>query len=97
MSGLTEAQVLAEVRAALSVVLEVDASAVGPDTRFGADLAADSLAMIELVEILEERLAAAVPGGLHIPDADVETLVSVGDVVGYILARMRVASAGGGR
>lgn len=78
-----EQDVLAVVRRAVADVLEVDPGDVLPPTALVADLHADSLALVELVEILEEHYGPR----LHIPDEDIDRLVTVQDVVDYVLLR----------
>lgn len=70
------------VRDALSIICEQPRDAIGADTAL-ADIGADSLARVELADILEERLVLELPG-LHIPDADLERFASVGDVADYL-------------
>ncbi|MDQ1705388.1 MAG: acyl carrier protein [Frankiaceae bacterium] len=79
--------VLGVVRAAVATVLEVDPAGIDRATAFG-DLKADSLALVELAEIVEERLAPFAPAPFRIPDADLEALVTVGEAVDYALARL---------
>jgi acyl carrier protein len=83
----TDEDVLAVVRAALALVLEVDPATVDRGTAFEA-LDADSLALVEVAEIVEESLAPVAGNGFHIPDADLEALTTVGDAVDYALARL---------
>ena len=54
------------------------------------DLGADSLALIELVEALEENLATYA-AGFHIDDEDLEGLTSVAEAVDYVAAKLQVA------
>ena len=75
------------VRDALAVVLEIDPHAVTRDSAF-ADLDVDSLALCEVAEIVEEQLAPFAPEPFVIPDADLETLHTVGEAVDYALARL---------
>jgi acyl carrier protein len=79
----TEADVLDVVRHAVAVVLEVDPARVDRESTF-LDLRADSLALVEVAEILEERFAPA----LRIPDAGLEGLRTVGDAVDLTLAQL---------
>jgi acyl carrier protein len=79
----TEADVLDVVRHAVAVVLEVDPAGVDRESTF-ADLRADSLVLVEVAEILEERFAPV----LRIPDAELETLGTVGDAVDLTLAHL---------
>lgn len=80
--------VLRVIRDAVVLVLEVDPDTVTESTRFVADLHADSLALIEVVEIVEEALAPLTTAAFHIADDALESLVSVGDAVRYALQRL---------
>ena len=84
----TEADVLDVVRHAVAVVLEVDPAAIDRASTL-ADLKVDSLALVEMAEILEERFAPA----LRIPDSELEALSTIGDAVDLTLARLVVPSA----
>lgn len=79
--------VLAVVRAAVARVLEVEPTTVTPATSLRDDLGADSLALVEIAEIVEEELSA---GGaqLRIDDEDLERIRTVGEAVDYALARL---------
>ena len=73
-----------------------DLNHVGPETitegsSFTEDLDADSLALIELVEALEEELGER-SVGFRIDDEDLEDLKTVGDAVDYVVARLGQAS-----
>jgi acyl carrier protein len=85
---LTPAQVLAVVQAAVATVLEVDPTTVTRETRFRDDLQADSLGLVEIVEIVEEELAPQARPGFHIEDEDLDGLHTVGEAVDYALARL---------
>ena len=54
---------------------------------FADDLDADSLALIELVEALEEELGERTVG-FRIEDEDLEDLKTVRDAVDYVVARL---------
>ena len=79
--------VFAVVRDAVATVLERDPSSVTWDSGF-ADLQADSLALVEVAEIVEERLAPYSPSGFRIPDDELERLQTVGDAVTLALAKL---------
>jgi acyl carrier protein len=79
----TEAAVLDAVRQAFAVVLEVAPADIGRHSSF-AELNADSLVLVEVAEILEERFAPA----LTLPDSELEKLQTVGDAVELTLARL---------
>ena len=81
-------QVLAVVAQAVATVLEVPADSVTRETRFTDDLRADSLALVEIVEIVEETLAPLARAGFHIDDADLDDLQTVGQAVDYAVARL---------
>ena len=58
------------------------------ETRFREDLEADSLALVEIVEIVEETLAPRARPGFHLEDEDLDGLATVGDAVDYAVARL---------
>lgn len=80
-------EVLALVRAHLAEILEIDDATVTLDSVFAEDLNADSLALIELVEALEEDLGERTVG-FTIDDEDLGDLKSVRDAVDYVVARL---------
>jgi len=81
-------EVFAVIRAAVVVVLEVDPGTLSPRTAFVADLSADSLALVEIVEIVEETLIPLARPGFRIDDEDIDALVTIGDAVDYAVARL---------
>ncbi len=85
---MTPDEVLAVVQAAVATVLERDPTTVTRETRFKQDLEADSLALVEIVEIVEEALAPRAPAGFHIEDEDLDGLATVGEAVDYAVARL---------
>ncbi len=88
MTALSPDQVLAVVRQAVSTVLELDPAGIDRSTRFRDDLSADSLALVEIVEIVEETLAPLARPGFHIDDEDLDALRTVGEAVDYAVARL---------
>jgi acyl carrier protein len=82
-------EVLTLVQTQLAEILEKSPSDIVEDADF-ADLGADSLALIELVEALEEHLSAKATG-FHIDDEDLEGLTSVRLAVDYVTARVQAA------
>ena len=86
-------EVLALIRDQLSEILEIDESRVIREARFAEDLEADSLALIELVEALEQELGERTVG-FSVDDEDLVDLRTVGDAVDYVVARLESASAG---
>jgi len=73
------------VRDRLSDILECDPSTITEGQSFD-DLEADSLALIELVESLEEELSDRTVG-FRIDDEDLEDLKTVRDAVDYVHER----------
>ncbi|MHB8826396.1 MAG: acyl carrier protein [Acidimicrobiales bacterium] len=82
-------EILALVRSQLAVILEIDATTIDESATFD-DLGADSLALIELVEAIEEGLAERV-AGFHIDDEDLEGLESVRSAVDYVATKLNAA------
>ena len=58
--------------------LNVDAATITPESRFKEDLEADSLDLFEMVMALEEEF------GIEIPSEDLEKIVTVNDIIGYL-------------
>ena len=85
---MTADEILAVLQGAVATVLELDPASVNRETRFKADLKADSLALVEIVEIVEETLAPLARAGFHIEDEDLDAMVTIGDAVDYALARL---------
>ena len=79
--------VLALIRDHLAEIIEVDPTGIAEDAAFVEDLGADSLALIELVEALEEELGER-SVSFRIDDEDLEDLRTVRDAVDYIVVRL---------
>jgi acyl carrier protein len=79
--------VLAIIRERLAEILEIDEERITLDSSFSEDLEADSLALIELVEALEEELGERTVG-FSIDDEDLADLRTVRDAVDYVVARL---------
>ena len=58
--------------------LNCDAETITADTSFKDDLGADSLDLFEMVMALEEEF------GIEIPSEDLEKIVTVNDIIGYL-------------
>jgi acyl carrier protein len=84
---MDRAQVFELIRDQLSDILEIEPASINEGDSFAEDLDADSLALIELVEGLEEELSERTVGGFRIEDEDLEDLKTVRDAVDYVLAR----------
>ena len=84
---MARAEVLELVRSQLADILEIDPGEINESSSFVEDLNADSLALIELVEALEEDLRQKV-ADFRIEDDDLEDLRTVRDAVDYVSARL---------
>ena len=80
-------QVFELIRDRLADILEIDAAGISEGQSFADDLEADSLALIELVEALEEELSER-SVGFRIDDEDLEDLKTVRDAVDYVVAKL---------
>jgi acyl carrier protein len=76
------------VRDRLADILEIDPATITEGQSFVDDLDADSLALIELVEALEETLSER-KVGFRIEDEDLEDLKTVRDAVDYVHERAK--------
>lgn len=83
-------QVFDLIRNNLSDILEVAPDSISEGASFGEDLGADSLALIELVEALEEELSERTVG-FRIDDEDLEDLKTVRDAVDYVMAKLQAS------
>ncbi len=76
------------VRGNLADILEIDPATISQGQSFVDDLDADSLALIELVEALEEELGER-HVGFRIEDEDLVDLKTVRDAVDYVYDRVK--------
>jgi acyl carrier protein len=75
------------IRDQLADILETEPGTITEGASFVEDLNADSLALIELVEGLEEELGER-NAGFRIDDEDLEDLRTVRDAVDYVVAKL---------
>ncbi len=80
-------EVLALIKDRLADILEIDPESIKEGDSFVDDLDADSLALIELVEALEEEIGERTVG-FRIEDEDLEDLKTVRDAVDYVVSRL---------
>jgi acyl carrier protein len=80
-------EVLALIRDRLADILEIEPDSIKEGDSFVDDLDADSLALIELVEALEEEIGERTVG-FRIEDEDLEDLKTVRDAVDYVVSRL---------
>ena len=79
--------VLTLIRERLADILEIEPEVINEGDSFADDLDADSLALIELVEALEEEIGERTVG-FRIEDEDLEDLKTVRDAVDYVVSRL---------
>ena len=84
---ISRQEVFELVRDRLADILEIDPGTVNEGDSFADDLDADSLALIELVEAIEEELGERTVG-FRIDDEDLEDLKTVRDAVDYVVGRL---------
>ncbi|MEO6987915.1 MAG: acyl carrier protein [Aquihabitans sp.] len=87
MVPMTRQQVFELVRDRLADILETEPGGISEGDSFSDDLGADSLALIELVDELEEELGER-SVGFRIEDEDLEDLKTVRDAVDYVFAKL---------
>jgi acyl carrier protein len=63
-------------------VLSVDEAQVTPDAKFGDDLDADSLDLVELVMALEEEF------GVEVPEDELEGIETVGQAYNLVAGKL---------
>lgn len=82
--------ILELIRELLADILEIEPSSISESSSFAEDLDADSLALIELVEGLEEELGER-SVGFRIEDEDLEELRTVRDAIDYVHVKLEGA------
>ena len=83
---LERTEIFEIVRDRLADILEIEPSTITEGQSFVDDLDADSLALIELVEALEEQLGDRIDD-FRIDDEDLEDLKTVRDAIDYVHER----------
>lgn len=86
---VTRQEIAGIIATQLAEILEKDAADIVESASFES-LGADSLALIELVEALEDELSER-SSGFHIDDEDLEDLQTVADAVNYVAAKLGVS------
>ncbi|MEK6526290.1 MAG: phosphopantetheine-binding protein [Nitrospirota bacterium] len=82
----TDSAIAGRIRTALADYLKRDAGTIESHHALRADLGLDSMATIELLYRIEEAF------DFQIPDEDLQKLVTVADVIGYVEGRLRPSS-----
>ena len=75
-------EIYEKVREIVTELLDIEAEKVTPESKFQADLGADSLDLVELIMEFEERF------GGEISDEDAQKITTVGEAVKYVEERM---------
>ena len=86
-SPMARDDVVTLIRDRLSDILEIEPDQINEGDSFADDLEADSLALIELVEALEDELAERTVG-FRIEDEDLQDLKTVRDAVDYVHSKV---------
>jgi acyl carrier protein len=89
---ITRDEVVGLIRSQLSDILEIEPARITEDSSFADDLAADSLALIELVEALEEELGERTVG-FSVDDEDLGDLKTVREAADYVMLRLGGSAA----
>ena len=76
---MTHDEVFEKLKEIIVEQLGVEKERVTEEATFVDDLSADSLDIVELIMAVEEEF------DMEIPDTDAEKIVTVGDVVNYIM------------
>ena len=85
--GETAGEVLSEkLRGLMAEQLGVEPGEIKPDSNILEDLGADSLDVVEVVMALEEEF------NIEVPDKDVESIRTIGDIVQYVGARIEASA-----
>lgn len=90
-SPMTRDDIVNLVRDRLADILEIEPDEIKEGDSFADDLDADSLALIELVEALEEELSDRTVG-FRIEDEDLQDLKTIRDAVDYVEGQLGEAS-----
>ncbi|NBV89916.1 MAG: acyl carrier protein [Actinobacteria bacterium] len=80
---MSQEDVLAGLAAIVNEVAGIPAESVAMEKSFVDDLDVDSLSMVEVVMLCEEKF------GVTIPDSEVKNLNTVADAVNYITANQQ--------
>lgn len=75
---LDQSEIQKRVIDTIAIQLGVDQKDIKSDSRFADDLGADSLDIVELMMVFEEKF------GIELPDEDIQNIRAVNDLVLYI-------------
>ena len=75
-------EIFEKIQEIVADLLDIESDIVTPESKFQADLGADSLDLVELIMEFEERF------GGEISDEDAQKITTVGEAVKYVEERM---------
>ena len=75
-------EIFAKIQEIVADLLDIDPETIKPESKFQADLGADSLDLVELIMEFEEQF------GGEISDEDAQKITTVGEAVKYVEERM---------
>jgi len=84
MATIERNEIFATVCRYLAEILEISASDISETQTLAGDLGADSIALIELVDSLEQEFSDTIPN-FQFEDDDLSGLLTVADAVNYIV------------
>jgi acyl carrier protein len=83
MATMERTEIFATVCRHLAEILEISATDISETQTLADDLDADSIALIELVDSLEQEFSEIIPN-FQFEDDDLSDLLTVADAVNYI-------------
>jgi acyl carrier protein len=89
MAEVTKEEIFETLRGHLADILEIDPSKISESASFTEDLNADSLALIELVEAIEDEYSKG-ENAFRIEDEELEELKTMRDAVNYVADKLGV-------
>ncbi|MSO14990.1 MAG: phosphopantetheine-binding protein [Acidimicrobium sp.] len=84
MATIERNEILTTVCRHLAEILEISGSTISETQSLADDLGADSIALIELVDSLEQEFSDIIPN-FQFQDDDLSNLLTVADAVNYIV------------
>jgi acyl carrier protein len=75
-------EIFEKIKEIVADLLDIDPGTIQPESKFQADLGADSLDLVELIMEFEERF------GGEISDEDAQKITTVGEAVKYVEEHM---------
>ncbi|MGC8464940.1 MAG: acyl carrier protein [Acidimicrobiales bacterium] len=87
--AVTRAEIFETIRGHLADILEIDPAKITESASFSEDLNADSLALIELVEAIEDEFSKG-DTVFRIEDEELEELKTMRDAVTYVADKLNV-------